>query len=59
MVKIRFPDLNLVFYHESILMAIGTPIKVERYTIDVMRSCFARVYLEIDLSFFFFKTASR
>lgn len=54
MVEIRFPDLNLVFYNESVLMAIGTPIKVEKYTLDVMGSCFARVYVEIDLFYFIF-----
>ncbi|CAJ2671540.1 unnamed protein product [Trifolium pratense] len=54
MVWIRFPGLNLVFYDESVLLAlgaaVGTPVKVDRNTLDVKRGRFARVCVEIDLN---------
>ncbi|PNY04054.1 ribonuclease H, partial [Trifolium pratense] len=54
MVWIRFPGLNVVFYDESVLLAIaaavGVPIKVDPNTLDVRRGRFARVCVEIDLN---------
>jgi len=54
MVWIRFPGLNLVFYDESILLAlastVGRPIRVDINTLDVRRGRFARVCVEIDLN---------
>lgn len=54
MVWIRFPGLNLVFYDESILLAlastIGRPIRIDSNTFDVRRGRFARVCVEIDLN---------
>jgi hypothetical protein len=47
MVWIRFPGLNLIFYDESILLAlataVGTPIKVDSNTLDVRRGRYARM----------------
>lgn len=54
MVWIRFPGLNLLYYDESILLAlaaaVGKPIKVDTNTLDVRRGRFARVCVEIDLT---------
>lgn len=54
LVWIRFPGLNLVYYDESILMAlaaaVGNPIRVDSNTLDVRRGRFARVCVEVDLN---------
>lgn len=54
MVWVRFPGMNLVYYDESILLAmayvIGKPIKVDQRTLSVDRGRFARVCVEIDLN---------
>ncbi|KAF7822605.1 ribonuclease H [Senna tora] len=51
---VRFPELNMVYYEENVLMAIasaiGTPIKVDSNTLDAARGRFARVCVEVDLS---------
>lgn len=53
-VWIRFPGLNLVYYDESVLLAlasaVGKPIKVDTNTLKVHRGRFARICVEIDLS---------
>jgi hypothetical protein len=49
----RIPDLNVVFYNESFLLALasalGTPIKVDMNTVNVTRGKFARICIEVDL----------
>lgn len=54
MVWIRIPSLNLVFYDESLLLAlastVGTPVKVDLHTLQVARGRFARICVEIDLN---------
>lgn len=54
LVWIRFPGMNLVFYDESLLLAmasaVGKPIKVDEHTLKVKRGRFARVCVEIDLN---------
>lgn len=54
LVWVRFPCMNLVFYDESLLLAmastIGKPIKVDEHTLKVERGRFARVCVEIDLN---------
>ncbi|KAH1213844.1 hypothetical protein GmHk_14G041722 [Glycine max] len=54
MVWVCFPGLNLIYYDESILLAlaraIGTLIKVDSNTLDVRRERFARIYVQIDLN---------
>lgn len=53
LVWVRFPGLNLLWYDESFLMAmaaaVGTPVKVDRNTLGVVRGRFARVCVEIEL----------
>lgn len=53
-VWIRFPGLNLVYYDESVLLAlasaVGKPIKVDTNTLKVQRGRFARICVEIDLN---------
>lgn len=52
-VWLRFPGLNLVYYDESVLLAIGSavgkPIKVDTNTWNVQRGRFVRICVEIDL----------
>jgi len=54
MVWVRFPNLNIVYYDESFLLAlrsvIGSPIMVDTNTLTVTRGRFARVCVEIDLN---------
>lgn len=54
MVWIRFPGLNLVYYDETILLAlasaIGKPVKVDINPKDVRRGRFARVCIEVNLT---------
>lgn len=54
LVWIRFPGMNLVFYDESLLLAmalaVGRPIKVDEHTLKVERGIFARVCVEINLN---------
>jgi hypothetical protein len=54
LVWIRFPDLSLLYYDESVLLGlasvVGTPIKVDTNTLKVERGRFARVCVEIDLT---------
>lgn len=54
LVWIRFPGMNLVYYDDSLLLAmasaIGRPIKVDEHTLSVERGWFARIYVEIDLN---------
>jgi hypothetical protein len=54
MVWIRIPSLNLVYYDESLLLAlasmVGTPVKVDLHTLKVARGRFARMCVEIDLT---------
>lgn len=53
-VWIRFPGLNLIYYDESVLLAlasaVGKPIKVDTNTLKVHRGRFARICVEIDLN---------
>lgn len=54
LVWIRFPNLNLIYYDESFLMAVasafGKPIKVDLSTLKVSRGIrFPRLCVEIDL----------
>lgn len=53
-VWIRFPGLNLVYYDESVLLAlasaVGKPVKVDTNTLKVQRGRFARICVEIDLN---------
>lgn len=54
LVWIRFPGLNLLYYDESFLMAlastVGTPIRVDKNTLNVERGKFARICVEINLT---------
>jgi hypothetical protein len=54
MAWIRIPNLNLVYYDESVLWAVasmvGTPVKVDMHTLRVARGKFARLCVEIDLT---------
>lgn len=54
LVWIRFPGLNLVYYDESFLLAmaspVGKPVKVDSNTLKVERGRFARICVEIDLN---------
>lgn len=54
LVWIRFPGMNLVYYDESLLLAmasaVGKPIKVDERTLMVDRGRFARICVEIDLN---------
>lgn len=54
LVRVPFPGMNLVYYDESLLLAmaaaIGRPIKVDRQTLRVERGRFARVCVDIDLN---------
>lgn len=54
LVWIRFPGMNLVYYDESLLLAmasvVGKPIKVDEHTLRIERGRFARVCVEIDLN---------
>ncbi|KAF7824606.1 Zinc finger, CCHC-type [Senna tora] len=49
----RFPELNMVYYEENVLLAIasaiGSPVKVDSNTIQAIRGRFARVFVEVDL----------
>ncbi|XP_057418469.1 uncharacterized protein LOC130712667 [Lotus japonicus] len=51
---VRIPGLNVVFYDESYLLSvarvIGTPIKVDRNTLQADRGRFARICVELDLT---------
>ncbi|XP_020208447.1 uncharacterized protein LOC109793394 [Cajanus cajan] len=51
---VRFSNLNMMFYNESVLLmlasAIGKPLRVDNTTINMFRGYFARVCVEIDLS---------
>ncbi|PNY06441.1 hypothetical protein L195_g002907 [Trifolium pratense] len=53
LVWIRFPNLGMEYYDESLLLAlataVGRPIKVDIRTLDASRGKFARVCIEIDL----------
>jgi len=53
LVWICFPVLNLLYYDESILLAlattVGKPIKVDSNTKDVRQGRFACVCIEVDL----------
>ncbi|KAF7833197.1 ribonuclease H [Senna tora] len=53
LVWVRLPELNMVYYEENVLMAIGSaigaPIKVDTNTIQAARGRFARVCVEVDL----------
>jgi len=54
MAWIRIPNLNLVYYDESLLWTVasmvGTPVKVDMHTLRVARGKFARLCVEIDLT---------
>ncbi|PNX59710.1 hypothetical protein L195_g051557, partial [Trifolium pratense] len=54
MVWIRIPNLNLLYYDESVLWAlasmVGTPVKVDLHTLRVDRGRFARMCVELDLT---------
>lgn len=54
LVWIWIPGMNLVYYDESLLLAmasvVGRPIKVDENTLRVERGRFARVCLEINLN---------
>lgn len=51
---IRFPGLSLLYYDESVLLAlaatVGTPVKVDTNTLNVEKGCFACICVEIDLT---------
>lgn len=53
LVWIWFPSLNLVFYDESVLMAMAIvvrrPVIVDANTRDVWQGRFARMCIEVDL----------
>lgn len=53
LVWVRFPILNLLYYDESILMAmgvmVGTSVRVDKNTLGVARGRYARVCVEIEL----------
>ncbi|XP_020208121.1 uncharacterized protein LOC109793062 [Cajanus cajan] len=53
MAWIRFPNLGLEYYDESILLAlasaVGKPLKVDTMTMGVVRGRFARVCVELEL----------
>lgn len=55
MVWVRFPGLNLLYYDESVLLGIASatskPIRVDQNTLRVEGGRFARLCVEIDLSF--------
>lgn len=54
MVWIRFPGLNIVYYDESLLLAlaatVGKPVRVDTNTLTVQRGHFPWVWMEIDLT---------
>jgi hypothetical protein len=54
MVHIRVPNLNLLFYDESLLLAIdaavGQLVEVDKNTLKVECGRFARACVEIDLN---------
>lgn len=54
LVWVRFPGMNLVYYDESLLLAmaaaVGRSIKVDEHTLKVEEDRFARVCVEIDLN---------
>ncbi|KAF7835740.1 ribonuclease H [Senna tora] len=51
---VRFPELNMVYYEENVLLAIasavGSPRKVDSNTLQAARGRFARVCVEVDLT---------
>ena len=54
LVWLRFPDLNMAFFDESLLLAMastmGRPLKVDTTTLTADRGRFARVCVEINLN---------
>ncbi|KAI4348013.1 hypothetical protein L6164_008776 [Bauhinia variegata] len=53
-VWLRFPELNMVYHNEAVLMAIGSmignPIRVDRNTMEASRGHFACICVEINLN---------
>nr|KYP62012.1 hypothetical protein KK1_016528 [Cajanus cajan] len=54
LVWVRFLNLNMMFYVESVLLTIasviGKPLKVDLHTANMLRERFARVCVEVDLN---------
>lgn len=52
LVWICFPGLNVLYYDESILMAlaaaVGNPVKVDQNTLEVNHGRFARICVEVE-----------
>ncbi|KAI4347892.1 hypothetical protein L6164_008668 [Bauhinia variegata] len=49
--SVRFPEQNMLYYSESLLMTIaskiGTPVKVDKNNLEASRGRFARVCIKI------------
>ena len=54
LVWILFPNLGMVYYDDSVLLtialAMGTPLRVDMNTANLVRGRFTRVCIEIDLT---------